>query len=67
MSFLKEYFSLQNFDDDGDFVPMISIEEEDEENPQATPEENQPKEEMSKPKQSSEDLQLKKALEVLRK
>lgn len=32
MSFLKEYFSLQNFDDDGDFVPMISIEEEDEEN-----------------------------------
>lgn len=42
-------------------------EEEDEENPQATPEKINPKQEMSKQKQSGEDLQLKKALEVLRK
>lgn len=41
-------------------------EQEDEENPQATPEKVIPKKEMNKPKQNSEDLQLKKALEVLR-
>lgn len=43
-------------------------EEEDEENPQAEPEETDPKEELPKPKPAGgEDLQLKKALEILRK
>ncbi len=41
-------------------------EQEDEENPQATPEKVIPKQEMNKQKQNSEDLQMKKALEVLR-
>ena len=32
MSFFEEFFGAQGFEDDGDFMPLISIEEEDEKN-----------------------------------